>query len=558
MSLVRGRTHGGANDSVDAAINLPVIKDTLAVRLSGYDDHLSGIYDRVATPGAPVDYGEQKGIDASSHNGGSISASLTLLDNALTITPRVIVQHMTADGHTYADYTAGNLTQYRLFNLDESGSDQWNLYSLTVKYKTPVGTITSDSSEFIRKSADSEDDSEVVALFFGTPDAPVLFHQTSRDQNFSQELRFASEFSGPLQVTGGAFYQDSGELLGTPVTPDAPYISNIFSSRTDTQITETALFGEVTYSITSQFKAIAGVRWFNNNVKSNGNEAGLAVNPASYSDTQHQAGFNPKYGLEYKVNDDDMVYATAAKGFRTGGVNAYSNTLCAADLAALGLTNTTAQSFVSDSVWSYEVGTKTSWLDHRLRVDAAVFDIEWSHVQQLVDLPTCGFGITVNGGAARSQGAELELQAAVTEALRLSVGAGYVDAKIVNSGALNILPDGSPIQQVPKWTYNATGDYRFNLFVLPAFARIEYAHVGSSISENNSIADPLFRPSYSLTKVRSGVDIKQWEITAFADNVFNAHANLADAQPQAIVLPGRPRFVTNRPRTIGVDLRFKF
>ena len=151
-----GTTHGGANDSVDAAINLPVIKDTLAVRLSGYDDHLSGFYDRVATPGAPVDYGEQKGIDASSHDGGSISASLTLLDNTLTITPRVIVQHMTEDGHTYADYTAGNLTQYRLFNLDEPGSDQWNLHSLTVKYKTPIGTITSDSSEFIRKSADSD------------------------------------------------------------------------------------------------------------------------------------------------------------------------------------------------------------------------------------------------------------------------------------------------------------------------------------------------------------------------------------------------------------------
>lgn len=559
LHLVGSSTeHGGDNGQVDGAINLPVVKDRLALRINAYDDYESGVFDRVASAGAPTDYGTHSGVGSAHHDGGSIAASLTLLDDKLTLTPRYMFEDMREDGHPYADITAGNFTQYRLFNMDEPGSESWKLYSLTAKYQTPYGEITSDTAQFIRHSSDSEDSSEVVQLFFGTPAIPVLFNVMGRNRNFSQELRFASSFPGPFQITTGVFYQSSDSLVVFPPTPLGDLVSDLYDERLDTRVRETAVFGEATYDLTSKLRLIAGARWFDNTIRFNGEEGGVAVTPGVFVGSQHQTGINPKFGAQYRITSDDMVYATAAKGFRIGGVNSFSDTLCAADLQSLGLTADKAKTYASDSLWNYEVGAKTSWLDRRLTVDASVFDIEWSNVQQFVALPTCGFGISLNGGHARSQGGELEVQAAVTSSLRLSLGGGYTDARITDPGPNHIVAAGTAIQQVPKWTFDAAADYRFEAARLPAFVHVDFAYVDSSLSANNDATNPRLRPAYSLVNARAGVDVNRVELTVFVDNLFDQHANFADVPPQAIELPGRPRIATNRPRTVGVDARVKF
>jgi iron complex outermembrane receptor protein len=254
-----------------------------------------------------------------------------------------------------------------------------------------------------------------------------------------------------------------------------------------------------------------------------------------------------------------MIYATAAKGFRVGGVNFFSDKLCAADLAALGLTAAQVKTFASDSLWNYEVGAKTNWANRRLTVNGALFDIELSNVQQQVSLPNCGFGVGVNSGAARSRGGELEVQAAVTSALKWSFGAGYNDAKITKGGRFNTIPAGTAIQQVPHWTINTAADYAFEVAALPAFVHADYQYVGSSLSTlNTSPRTPRTRPSYSLVNLKAGVDVRAWELSLFVDNLFDQQANLADVPSQAIELPGRPRIAINRPRTLGVDARTRF
>jgi outer membrane receptor protein involved in Fe transport len=179
-------------------------------------------------------------------------------------------------------------------------------------------------------------------------------------------------------------------------------------------------------------------------------------------------------------------------------------------------------------------------------------------VQQGVALPSCGFGIGVNAGKARSQGGELEIQAAVTHGLKLSAGAGYTDARITDPGINHIARPGTPIQQVPKWTANAGLDYRFEVGSVPTFVHADYAYIASSLSANNDARNPRVRPAYSLVNLRAGVDIDRVELTVFAENLFDEHANFSDVPPQAIELPGRPRIAVNRPRTIGVDARVKF
>jgi Outer membrane receptor proteins, mostly Fe transport len=464
---------------------------------------------------------------------------------------------MRTDGRAQADVTADNFGQLRWFDLPEAGSDEYELYSLTGKLAFDFGEFTSNTAYFERLSRDQEDSSEAVPLILGLPPRPALFRVRSTDRNFSQELRFSSDFSTALQFTAGVFYQNSRSHQLAPPTSIGEFIENVYSADNLAEVKEVAVFGEASYDVTDRLSVIAGARWYDNQVDLESRIDGIATGSGVFTGVQQQEGVNPKFGVRYHISPDATAYATAAKGFRIGGINAYSAGLCAADLAGLGLTNADALTYNSDTVWSYEVGAKTSWLNRRLTLNSALFTIDWSDVQQTTSL-NCGFQIAVNGGRARSRGGELEIAATLTPELKLSAGAGYTDARITEAGQFNIIPVDSRIQQVPQWTFNGTIDYSYRLGGLPSFARAEIAYVGSSFSTNNSISDPRRRDAYTLMKLRTGARFGAVELTLFADNLFNEHANLSDAQPTGVEVPGRPRIVVNRPRTIGLDARVSF
>ena len=199
---------------------------------------------------------------------------------------------------------------------------------------------------------------------------------------------------------------------------------------------------------------------------SEGYELGLAtgggppvVSPPA---TETESGVNPKFEADYHLTPDQMIYVNVAKGFRPGGIvpivpsgEAGTATDCTAALKQVDPNITIAQtrSFQSDSLWNYELGTKTEWMDHRLSVDAAAFYIKWNNIQQEI-LLSCGFQYTANAGAAVSKGGELEVRARPTDPLEMSLGLGYQDAKITQAGIESPQTVGSPIYQVPDWTGN--------------------------------------------------------------------------------------------------------
>ena len=127
------------------------------------------------------------------------------------------------------------------------------------------------------------------------------------------------------------------------------------------------------------------------------------------------------------------------------------------------ITIASTRSFNSDSLWSYELGTKTSWFDHRLTFDAAGFYIKWKNIQQEI-LLSCGFQYTANAGAAASKGGEIELRARPTDPLELSLGVGYQNAKITEQRARPRRRQvGSPVYQYPDWTGNGAVSYTTQL-----------------------------------------------------------------------------------------------
>jgi outer membrane receptor protein involved in Fe transport len=550
---------GSPNGQTDAVVNIPVIPGTFAIRALAYVEHDAGWLDRAPLPNSPIQYPVHKDFNDSDYVGGQITGLLSLDDGNLTITPRFMYQKETEGGRSEADYFAGNTTNARLFDINEPGGDNWKLGTLTINYKLPFGNITSASSYFKQHDYDQEDGSEFLNSALGVnPPVPGYLHAYDNNNVLSQEVRFVSDFSGPFEITTGVFYQRTHTHFVFPPQSMEPVTDLLFELNRPSTVKEFAQFAEANLKIIGGLKVTAGVRHFSNTVDSLSFQGGLLGDGVTFVGHQKQSGFTPKFGLEYKIDDDHLLFANAAKGYRVGGVNSFAEDLCTSGLAAIGISADKARSFNSDSLWSYEAGAKTSWFNHHLTVNATAFLIDWKNLQQTLGLGTCGYSAVVNVGAARSKGGELEANLLVAKGVNVSFGGGYTDAYITNNGGLNgtaAAAVGSPVQNAPKWTISSALDIDRNLGDLPAFFHVDYAYVGSSYNARNT---PRIRPSYSLVNLRTGVDIKNWEIAFFVKNLTNKAADFGDVPPLVVQLPGRPRIAINQPRTIGLEGRIKF
>ena len=635
LTHASGDVHAGVSDTsntvepnytFDGTVNIPIVTDRVAVRLTGFYDNQAGWFKRsfctdpstAGTTCFPLSTTGRTTLDniaQADTYGGSVSFTIKLTDN-LTITPRAMTQRAEYNGFPLADFntTPGNgigfpvpssappplpkpllsqdLTQARFFNIPEGGSDLWHLSSLSLHWNTGIGEFVSSTAYFDRNVDEQEDQSEFIWAAItsgaGALPQPGPIQEIKRYQRFVEEARFASQLPGPVQFVAGVFYSDFHGRLpfaslyppsevpgldaiitgGPPNNPDG-FPNLVFAQDFHTDVKEPAVFGEVSWDITHALKATVGLRWYQVKTASSGFEEGLAVGGGkiiSPEVTDTENGTNPKFELDYHFDPDKMVYALGSKGFRPGGVvpivpPGTPNTPndCVAALAQVNpnLTLDDTRSFHSDSLWNYEIGTKTSWLDRRLTLNAAGFYIKWKNIQQPV-LLQCGFQFIANAGAAESKGGELELRAAATEHLSLSLGAGYQNAKITEAGE-SAQAVGSPVFDVPKWTGNSSLAYitpvsgPWNLV-----AELDYAYVGSSFSSSNGTDLTRERPAYRLFDAHIGLRNDTTEVALVGKNLNNDITNLGDNRSIAAEVPGRPRLFINQPRTVGIEVRHSF
>jgi outer membrane receptor protein involved in Fe transport/AcrR family transcriptional regulator len=583
-------------------------------------DVAAGICFPNSSGGAPV--GSVDNIAELETYGGSVAMTWHATES-LAITPRFMYQKAEYNGLPLADIFAGggpagypappdafalpeltprSFEQRRFFDIAEGGFDRWSLATLGIRYDTGIGEIVSSTSYFDRRVEETEDQTDfiyanflAVSLITGAPGTalPGSITEIKDYQRFVQEIRFASDLDGPLQFVVGGFYSDthgrvpfaakypaavipgfasgSGFDLvvdenGVPIflNPDNP--DEIFGSDYETTIKEPAAFGELSYEFTDRLKATVGLRWYEIETTAGGFQEGFAFGGARGVDpevTTKEDGVNPKVQVDYKLTPEHMIYAMAAKGFRPGGIVPavpLSPALgCDVALAQIGVTPEQARGYESDSLWNYELGAKTSWLENRLTVNAAVFFIDWKDIQQNVLLP-CGFQFRANAGAAESKGFELELHARLTEGLDVSLGIGHQDAEITESGAtIPQLQPGDRVYQVPDWTGNASLFYTHSLgAALELTAGVDYAYVGDSVSANNTPFTPRVRPSYDLLDARIGVGWDHFDVALVGRNLTDEHVNFGDNRSIAAETPGRPRLVTNQPRTLGLEFSAEF
>ncbi len=614
------------NWTADGVFNMPIVEDQVALRLSFFGDDEAGYFKRsfctdpaaamavTCTPLAASGITTVNNVGALNTYGGAAALTVKISD-ALTITPRIMQQRADYNGFPMADYLSmpGNgfgypvpsgpytlprplspssFTQARTFNVPEGGNDSWALYSIAVNWKTSFGELVSSTAYFTRKVNETEDESDFVyaaitSNFPGGTPQPGGISEVKDYQRFVEEVRFASDLKGPVQFVVGGFYSDfHGRLpfaayyppaevpnldatFGGQISPDYPNL--VFASDYHTDIQEPAAFGEVSFQPWDPLKLTAGLRWYQVKETAYGYQEGLATGggPAIVDApvTTKENGTNPKFEADYHVARDQMIYVSAAKGFRPGGLvpsvpagTPNTATDCVAALKAIdpNITIANTRAFQSDSLWSYELGTKTSWFDDRLTFDAAGFYIKWKNIQQEI-LLSCGFQYKANAGAAVSKGGEMELRAKPTQPLELSLGVGYQNAKITESSASSPQQVGSPVYQTPDWTGNGALSYTTQLTSdWKLVSGADYSYIGRSFSGNNDPANPRLRGSYRLINASFAFARDRFQVALVGKNLADEVADLGDNRSIAAEVPGRPRLFVNQPRTIGVEFRESF
>jgi iron complex outermembrane recepter protein len=603
------------NYMVDGAVNLPLVDGKVAARAVAFYQNDAGFFKRriIARPGiAPVPPSAPrvreaavgttfKNVGEQETYGAALSIQFKVTDT-LTITPRVLHQKTESNGFSYSDVflTAPDQTvlkpksfiQERFFDIPEGGFDRWMLFSLDARYDAGFGEFVSSTSYFDRKVDETEDQTDFlyVALLNGilgvTTPVGANISQEVPFERFVQEVRFVSSFEGPFQMVLGAYFAHTKD--GEAFTPPAVAVGFdaasgfafgtdlIYSNEYKNRTREPAVFGEFSYQLMERLKFSAGLRWYQITTQSRGFQDGFAaggrfedvasgVYPTGTPFRSKEDGVNPKFQIDYKASDDILLFATAAKGFRPGGI-APSVPLspalgCDVSLAQLGLTPEQVKRYKSDSLWSYEVGAKTQWLDRRLTLNGSAFWIDWTNIQQQILLP-CGFQFRANSAAARIRGFEMEMRARATENLELTAGLGYLDAEITKAsqgGATSPQLPGDRIFSVPKWTFNAAAILTQPITdEVEMVGSVDISYVGNSTSANNNPFVPRIRPSYTLLNARLAARWNAYEIALFGKNLTDEIANFADSRSLAAETPGRPRVVVNQPRTIGLEAKVNF
>jgi iron complex outermembrane receptor protein len=598
---------GGATYEVGGAIGGPMIDDKLGFRVSasfredgGWVNHVN--YLTRAVTQANANYADTVVLR------GAMKWAMT---DTLSITPSVYYQQLRlGDTSSYwPSLSNPESTSFANGNAQQNPStDPFYLAAVKIDWDTGSTHLTSNTSFYSRRQHSISDytqfDRALFALTLPPPPGDLATsHDTDSQNNFYQELRLQSaDPAAPFVWATGLFFARLNEnttehvfdpnldgeynaAYGVPFcTAQAPCPNGEILVQPVSRIIDTqyALFGDVTWKFAQAWKVTAGVRA--SRVSYNGDlvyygpflsPTSGALSPLVGVGSNSETPITPKAVLAYQPNEGSLLYVSASKGYRPGGINGQLSSICEGNLASIGL-SAGPELYAADSLWSYELGAKNSLLDGRLQVNASVFFIDWNNIQQAVYLPGCGQNFVENLGKVQSFGGEIEVQARPADALLLDLSIAHVDAKythtVCGGPAACTGPDAmtSPVvtrgDRLPgaPWTLLASAEYTFPVAEnRKPYLRIDYQYTTAQTAlqpiqdPNNGVSDPTYTglPLIRNMSLRAGLRRGGIDLSLFAQNLTDSHPVLSHTQDTATA--GLFFNHTVRPRTIGLSATYR-
>jgi iron complex outermembrane recepter protein len=592
-----GTIHGAPSYELGAAFGGPIVNDTLGFRVSAWYRTDGGYVDR-------RDY--QTGMTSPNDNWQETKVVRAALEYAptswLKITPSVYYQQQYSNDTSVYWPTLSNPDAGQFINGDALKlpyNDTYTLYSMKIQADLGVATLTSISSYFDRTNYANADETnfEFASAGFGIfyPTAPggavtAQLENNTTQHVETQELRLQNnDRSDRVNWLVGAFYSDSTQhdiehdadpqfgnvLSGLGLTPLGYFGENplqgiyTYYGNEISREYQLAGFGNVDIRIVDGVTATVGARVaqsrFSYSLFADGPLNGGPINQTGYLS---QTPVTPKFGLSWQADPNNLLYLSIAKGYRIGGVNApLPQTLCATDLANLGLTEG-PKTYASDSLWSYEIGSKNKLDDGRIQIAGSIFHIDWRQIQQKLVLPTCAFAFNENAGGAVSNGFDLDVKAKALDDLLLGVDIGYTNAhynQTVNAGPTSIVvQNGDTLGQTP-WDVILSARYDLPFYAdFKPYARLEeiyhsqnsgpYTYQHPEAYDYDPTLTP--NPAISLLNFRAGVLLSGVDVSLFANNLLDSHPQLGLSH--GVTTSPVYNATTLRPTTIGVTASYRF
>jgi len=543
-----------------AAMDLPLIDETLLLRLSGHLGQADGVI-RNAVDGRKPDASKDAGTRARLQ--WRVAPGLTAdfsadtsfhTDDMPTGEARSSPDGRGADAHP-APYTVA---------LDAPQRDQLRSSGVagTLRWDNPWGTLTSISSwRQARRNW-------LIDVDYSPADGTIADY-ADRYQRWSQELRLTSAVSDTQRLSwlGGVYvYRQiadsvrdfaAGDDIDAFIPPLAPGDVLTGLPRLDTR--SFAAFGSLGYRLRADLRLDAGLRLVTlhrrldeTQIASSGFNTLGFVSFGPLQRRSHEAAALPDVALSWDLSPSLTSYARYARGSKSGGY----------DADPLSANRTLPPEFEDETVDSYELGLKTQWLQQRLRANLALFLAEYEDYQVSQFRPSGNGTLTVpvvsNAGRVRTFGPELELLARPLRGLTLRSSAAWLQAEyaeFVDGGGAGVDFSGNRTEFAPRWTVNSSAEYRQPVPWGPV-AQLETAlsySWRSGFYTQPSNLPPFRADSRSLLGLRVGVQDRsgRYHLSLYGDNLLDDRYSETLNRGTLGTLYGR----FGPPRSFGVQLQ---
>ncbi|WP_172675920.1 TonB-dependent receptor [Croceitalea dokdonensis] len=549
---------GDSGYYTDLALNVPIIKEKLAIRLTGSLEQIGGYADN-----NPELLQEDFAKNINEADISQFRAQLLYQPTEnFQIRASYYRNENEQDGGTFLSELDPEIL---LGSKNDIARANWEVFSGTLQYDFSFATLTSTFSSINVESTVST--SLFLGDVFGTGE-PLGLLTSFSDNNvkgFNHETRITSRGDGPFKWLGGFYFVESDATFDSFIVPELAFFP---PSESLSQSVSPSFFGEVSYGfLDNKLVALAGLRTFRDRRTFTEDFISFTADGAVPVTDQQQNTFtsiNPRLNLSYQPNENTNFYINAAKGFRGGQFN--SNAVVA-EHTAFGLP--ASNLIESDEIWSYEVGSKLSLAENQVSVELAAYRQNWSNA--ILQFAVVSFA-DYNVGDVLGQGIDLgvayapantpwtftataNLNSTEFDDIRpellesIEVPSGVADPPTIEVQPLGF-QNGDAYPFVPNFTFAASINYNktFGTKGWGTNNTVSFSHRGEQPGNGDIVSDPL-----SLMRLRLGVTKDNFAITLFGNNLFNDRdSNYAQRTPALTA------FTPTLPRQLGLEVSVGF
>lgn len=522
------------------AVNIPIVEDKAAFRFSWLTEDRDGYTDNTFLNRTIGD------IDSKNYRGHlrlSLTPNLEIMISSLKETMGGNQPWEVA----LTDVGFGSLPidpdPYKT-SLDFVGAEDSDLTISYIKLTWNLGNVifsslTSNSITDVQSSLDA-DFTELNLINF-----EPLF--VSSDL-WSQEFQLQSNTEGPLEWNVG-LYRLGEEIDDSGVLPGA--LTQLYAYALQIEVDSYAAYAQATYALNDQLNVTAGLRY----TKDEKDTQDSQTIPPAFTGLDFDL-FLPvdrdvltwkettwKLGVEYFIDDDRLLYASASRGYKAGGIWAQQ-----------------ADAYNPEYILAYEVGSKNRFNDDHLQVNAAAYFYDYEDMQLL----RSGAGILNildNAGQATIKGFEVDVHLLPTDALDIGGSISFTNAEFDRYDSLDVVrPElgiqnlsGNQLPRVPEWAFKLWAEYAIEVGGAGILtSRLDYYWRDETFySAFNDVAQGLaesFGRVNALLKFES-LD-GRWHADAFVNNIGD-NDDLYYRRPMGL-LNTPTSGATTAPRTFGV------